>query len=257
MNAFFRLKEFLKYQQRAKTKYYLHSPFVYQFFLNVLEGKEDEALKKISSMRKNLRNDNRIISLSDFGTGNSSSQKISTLEKKVAVRKKYGALLYHLVKYFQPSTILELGTSIGLSSSYIALANPNAKIISLEASAQLIDEAKKNHHTLRIKNAKIISGEFDASLPKAFGEFSTLDFTFFDGNHKKEATLKYFEQCLLKANEHSVFVFDDIYWSEEMRSAWEEIKLHPSVTLTIDVFQFGICFFRREKLAKENFMLRY
>ena len=80
---------------------------------------------------------------------------------------------------------------------------------------------------------------------------------FFDGNHKKEATLRYFQLCIEKANPETIFIFDDIYWSLEMIEAWMEIKNHPQITLALDVFQFGICFFRKEKLAKEEFVLRY
>ena len=86
---------------------------------------------------------------------------------------------------------------------------------------------------------------------------NALGLVFFDGNHRKDATLRYFNQCLEKANEDSIFIFDDIHWSEEMQDAWKEIKAHPQITLALDVFQFGICFFRKEKLAKEEFLLRY
>lgn len=257
MNDFFRLKKFIQYQWSSKTKYYIHSPFVYQFYLNVLEGENSKELEAIAELRKQLRNDNSAIAITDFGTGKVANRTLAHIEKHVAVRTRYGKLLYNLVRYFKPQHILELGTSIGLSSTYLAMANAEAKIITLEGAEALAQVAKSNHHLLNIKNVKVITGQFDNTLPVQLEQLPTLDLVFFDGNHRKDATIKYFEQCLHKVSEQSIFVFDDIYWSSEMFEAWQQIKAHPQVTLTIDVFQFGICFFRKEKLAKEDFVLRY
>ncbi len=257
MNEFFRFKYFLKYQWQAKTKYYLHSPFVYQFYLNVLEGKDDQQLKQIRNLRKVLAKDHTTIEIKELGTGKTSSKQISKLESEVAVREKYGALLYRLAQYFKVSSILEIGTSIGISSAYQALANNLAKVTSLEGAPDLIMLAKKNHSALNINNITINEGNFDLILPEYLKTQNTLGLVFFDGNHRKEATLNYFNQCLKKANDDSIFIFDDIYWSPEMFDAWQQIKAHPQITLTLDIFQFGICFFRKEKLAKEEFVLRY
>ena len=257
MDKFFQAKKYLAYLKRAKSKYYLHSPFVYQFYLHVLEGENNAELESIVLLRKKLRSNKTLLIAEDFGAGSSLAKSISSIERKVSVRHQYGVLLNRLVKYFQPKNIFEIGSSIGLSSSYLALGKPNANVISLEGSLPIAEVAKQNHASLQIKNAEIVTGNFNETLSVALHRLSTVDLVFFDGNHTKEATLKYFHQCLEKHNEHSVFVFDDIYWSKEMSEAWEEIKLHTQVTLTIDVYQFGICFFRKEKLAKENFVLWY
>jgi len=257
MNEFSRFKYFLSYQWKAKTKYYLHSPFVYQFYLNVLEDHSNTVFNDIDLLRKKLQHDNTPVQINDFGTGASTQKTISALESKVAVRPKYGRLLYRLVKYFKPKSILELGTSIGLSSSYFALANSKCNIISLEGDATLIELARKNHAQLGLKNISVRFGNFDETLAKALGDLSQPDLVFFDGNHRKAATLGYFNQCLDRAHAETIFIFDDIHWSAEMNEAWNEIKAHPQITLSLDVFQFGICFFRKEKLAKEEFTLRY
>ena len=257
MNEFLRFKYFINYQWRAKTKYYLHSPFVYQFYLNVLEGTDDKQLQAIGKLRRKLSSNNATIHIKDLGTGNSNSKTISAIEGKVAVRKKYGRLLYRLVKYFKPGYILELGTSIGLSSCYLASADEKAQVISLEGAAELIDAAKRNYNELGIRNVSNHEGHFDVLLPRILKDMPKLDLVFFDGNHQKEATLKYFALCLEKAHAETIFIFDDIYWSREMNEAWTEIKNNQQITLALDVFQFGICFLRKEKLAKEEFVLRY
>ena len=257
MNEFFRFKYFLKYQWQAKTKYYLHSPFVYHFYLNVLEGKDNEHLKQIRNLRKSLAKERSTVELLEFGTGKALSKQISLLESKVAIREKYGALIYRLVQYFKVNNILEIGTSIGISSAYLALANKQAVVTSLEGAPGLIQVAKNNHLSLNIHNITIVEGNFDHTLSEYIKTQNTLELVFFDGNHRKEATLNYFHHCLKKANENSIFIFDDIYWNEEMHAAWQQIKAHPQITLTLDVFQFGICLFKKEKLSKEEFILRY
>ncbi|MCX6199488.1 MAG: class I SAM-dependent methyltransferase [Bacteroidetes bacterium] len=230
---------------------------MYQFYLNVLEGAAEKETSQINLWRAKLRKDVREIEVEDFGTVKSAKRKIADLEKNVAVKEKYGLLLFRLVKYFHPKNILELGTNIGISSSYMARANPSAKIISLEGSENLIEEAKKNHVSLNISNTEFVCGNFDETLPTSIQELLAIDLVLFDGNHTKDATLKYFELCLPHADENSIFIFDDIYYSVEMTQAWSVIKQHSQITLTLDVYQFGICFFRKEKLAKENFVLRY
>jgi predicted O-methyltransferase YrrM len=257
-NEFFRIGQFVKYLVKAKGKYYLHSPFVYHFFLNVLERKDnDEKLNTILNSRLILQNNKNEIAVEDLGTGKSVNKKISVIEKNVAVRHKYGKLLYHLVCYTKPKTILELGTSVGISTAYIASANSLLKLITIEGSVNLIELAKQNHEQLGLSNICYEAGNFDKVLPSVLKNNGTFDFIFFDGNHTQAATLKYFYTCIEYATENSVFVFDDIYWSSEMRDAWIKIKSEPRVTLTVDLFQFGICFFKKDKLAKENFVLRY
>jgi predicted O-methyltransferase YrrM len=253
----FRLQKYLWYQRRASTKYYLHSPFVFQFYLNVLEGRADESIQRIGQLRKELASDKRALQTQDFGAHKFSSRTISEIEKSVAVSQKNGLVLYGLVKYFKPQQILELGTSIGISSIYLAMGNPGAKVLTLEGDPALKDIAVQNYGQAGITNIETMTGNFDHILARAIDRCSSIDLVFFDGNHTKAATLKYFHQCLEKANENSIFIFDDIYWSPEMAEAWEEIKAHPKISLTIDIFQFGICFFIKEKLAKENFVLRY
>jgi predicted O-methyltransferase YrrM len=257
MHEFFRLKKWLIYQWRAKTKYYLHSPFVYSFYLNVLEGEPDENIRGIEQLRRQLKQDNTPVETGNFGTGRHTFKTIAELEGMVAIRPKYGWVLYRLVKKFNPQNMLELGGSIGLSSAYLAAANASSKAISVEGSAGLVELARSNYAKLAIDNIQTVTGNFDDCLPGVLAGMDSVDLVFFDGNHTQQATLKYFEQCLAKARPNSVFVFDDIYWSPDMYEAWKIIKSHPQIKLTIDIFQLGICFFITSKLAKEDFILRY
>ena len=253
-----RLKEFLSYQQKAQTKYYIHSPFVYQFYLNILESNAANPLQNITMLRKRLLQTYDKILINDMGAAPGPKEKmISSLAAGASVPEKYGKVLYHLVQYFSPHSIIELGTCLGIGTAYMASAKPSARVITIEGSPELSDTAAINFKELKFNNIDQVTGSFDDNLPIVLSGIETIDMAFIDGNHRYEPTMKYFNLLMGKANENSVFVFDDIYWSPEMTKAWSEIKKDPRITLTIDIYRFGIVFMHREKLAKEDFVLRY
>ena len=168
MNSFFRLQQFLRYQWKAQTKYYIHSPFVYPFYLNILEGKDNVAFNSIASLRQQLSEDNTFVNVEDFGTGISASKKVTDIVRRSSIPDKYGRVLYRVAANFQPQYMLELGTSLGLSSAYLpAFGNPPARVITLEGSSELATIAAKNHNSLQIENVEIRTGNFDDTLPAA------------------------------------------------------------------------------------------
>jgi len=250
------LLAYLRYQKNAQTKYYIHSPFVYQFYLNVLEGKN--RFKNIENIRKVLEKNRLKIEVNDFGANKGTYLKsISSIAKHVAVPEKYGQFLNSLATYLEANTILELGTSLGLGSAYLAANHSNAQIISIEGSATVAAIAKANLTSLNIQNVEIICGNFDDVLPSVLKRNVKLDLIYIDGNHRYEPTINYFNLLKNKLSTKGCIVFDDIYWSKEMIKAWEEIKEDKEVKLTLDIYRMGIVFFGKDKLAKEDFVLRY
>lgn len=252
------IKEFVRYQQRAQTKYYIHSPFVYQFYLNVLEGNAANNLQNIIKFRKRLSQTYDKILINDMGANPGSKEKIiSNVAAKASISEKYGKALFNLVKYFAPHTIVELGTCLGIGTAYMATAGPSARIVTIEGSRELTERAGQNFNELKFNNIEQVTGNFNEKLPEVLAGLETIDMAFIDGNHRYEPTMNYFNLLMKKTNEKSVLVFDDIYWSHEMTEAWTMIKKDPRVTLTIDIYRLGIVFMHRDKLAKEDFVLRY
>jgi len=256
--------KYLKYWFNASNGkgHGVHSPFVYDFIKNVLNDRRQfDCFRYIESLRSELKNDNTEINVPDFGAGSrmqlNNKRKISAIARSSLKPKKYSQLIFRIVHHYKPNSILELGTSLGITTSYLAFANPDAKIITMEGAPEIAAKAKNNFNRLNLTNVKIIEGNFDETLSTVNSQLSTVDFAFIDGNHRKEPTLNYFQQLLNKATESSIFIFDDIHWSEKMEEAWNEIKQHSSVTLTIDLFFIGIVFFRTEQKAKEHFVIRF
>ena len=53
-----------------------------------------------------------------------------------------------------------------------------------------------------------------------------------------------------------ILIIADIHWSKEMQQAWDTIKNHYQVTLSIDIYQMGIVFFNPE-IRKQDYILAY
>lgn len=252
---------FFSYFFRAKTKYAVHSPFVFTFATKVLEAPKKKGLTQpIEKTRKTLLKNHNTIDVIDFGAGRknelSEKRKISSIARHSAKSSKYSNLLFELVHFYKPSNVLEIGTSLGISAMYLAAGNKNSKVYTIEGSPAVSAFAATNFKSNSIENIRQYTGNFNEILSNVLKEIGTVDLVFFDGNHQKEATIRYFEQCLPFAGNDSIFVFDDIRWSKGMTEAWDNICSHSAVTCSIDLFAMGIVFFRKE-LSKEHFVLKY
>jgi predicted O-methyltransferase YrrM len=162
-----------------------------------------------------------------------------------------------MVDFYQPKTILELGTSLGITTAYLAMAGKQSAIITMEGADSIAAIAQSNFETLQLSNIELVKGNFDETLSTVIRHLSSVNFVFIDGNHRKESTLRYFNQILPATNNDTIIVFDDIHWSEEMEQAWKQIKKHPQVRATIDLFFIGIVLLRNEFKEKRHFSIRY
>ncbi len=239
-----------------------HSPFVFDFITKVLNDKaEYDEYKKVESLRAALLADQRILDVEDLGAGSSVSRStrrsVSSIAKNAAKNKKFSQLLFRIAKYYKPSSIIELGTSLGISSGYLSLANPGAVMITMEGSAAIAAVAKENFRKLYIRNCRLIEGNFDNELQRVLDQLDSVGLAFIDGNHRKEPTLRYFDQLLDKTSPDTILIFDDIHWSREMEEAWDLIRLHPRVSTSIDLFFIGILIFRTEFREKQQFSIRF
>lgn len=258
----FQIKTYLQFLWHSKNEHAVHSPFVFTLitkcFYDTKSKPEYAVLKKY---RNSLLENKNTIEVTDFGAGSkvfkSNTREISKIAKTAGISPKRAELLFRIVNYFQPQSILELGTSLGLATSALSLGSrslgTNAKITTLEGCPETAKIAQNQFRQFGLTNIYSEVTEFTAYLSK----LQNLNFKliYFDGNHQKQATLDYFELLLPTITNETVWIFDDIHWSSEMEEAWEIIKNHPAVTVTIDLFQWGLVFFRREQ-PKEHFTIR-
>jgi len=253
--------DYAGYYLSAQNKHNIHSPFVFNLTTKVINKEcRSHLFDEIEGLRERLKNNTATVNFTDYGAGGSIKKnktlRICDIAKNAAKQPRYSRLLYRLVEYFQPKNILELGTSLGLSSLYMAKANTAAQVTTLEGSDEVADLAIQNFEQLKATNIKLEKGPFENTLAKVVNEGNQLDLVFFDGNHQKRSTLDYFETCLPKKHNNSVFIFDDINWSLEMKEAWSIIKNHPEVFITVDLFMMGLVFFNPD-FTKQHFRIRF
>ncbi len=239
-----------------------HSPFVFEFITKVLNDKTVfPEYKTVEQLRRRLQKDKTVINVEDFGAGSSvsktNSRTIASIAKHAAKSPRLAQLLFRMVRKYQPNNILELGTSLGITSAYLTLAKPDAKLQTLEGAGSIAAVAKKNFGEIGLKNVHLTEGNFDNTLPGVINNSPLLDFVFVDGNHRQEPTERYFSQVLPCLHNDSILVFDDIHWSREMEAAWNTIKNHEKVRCTIDLFFLGIVLFREEFREKQHFSVRF
>jgi len=240
----------------------IHSPFVFDFVTKVLnDDREYYCYRAIEKLRAELLKNKTILELEDFGAGSrihtAYKRSVSEIASSSLKPKKFASLLFRMVNYYQPANVLELGTSLGITTSYLASANEKICVTTMEGAKAIATIARKNFQGLDLKNIRIVEGNFDNTLGLFLNNTSTVDFAYIDGNHRKEPTFRYFELLLQKINNNSILIFDDVHWSKEMEEAWEQIKANPRVTLTIDLFFIGIVFFRTEQKIKQDFVIRF
>lgn len=242
--------------------YGTHSPFVFDFITQVLNRKNHYyAYETVEALREKLKLDKESIVLDDMGAGSvvspASERTIASLATHAAKSPKYGQLLFRMVNYYHPETIVELGTSLGITTSYLALGNLKANVITLEGSTGVAKKALDNFRSLQLENIRLVQGNFDNTLIKVLEALAKIEMVFVDGNHREEPTLRYFRQMLPYMATESVIIFDDIHWSEEMERAWNEISNNPRVMLSIDLFFVGLVFFNPAFKVKQDFSIRF
>jgi predicted O-methyltransferase YrrM len=255
------VKDYLLHRLKAKNRHGLHSPFVYKLVDSVIYDYADSKVyQEIENIRKKLLVDNRMITITDLGAGsllnNNKQKRVGDIAANALKQPKLAQLLYRLVAHFKPRNMIELGTCLGITTLYLQKAAPDARVYTMEGCPQTAGVAKETFKQAGLNAVELITGNFDDNLPAVINNLDQLDFVFVDGNHQKDATLKYFEWCLPKVHEDTLLIFDDIYWSEGMKEAWAQIKAHPQVTVTVDLFWIGLVFFKSGRV-KEDFLIRY
>ena len=252
------LLSYIKFLFKATNQHGVHSPFVYNFVTKCLYDKTQyPEYGLINAYRDELKTSKEVLDITDLGAGSrtldAQKRKVSDMVKTSSSSLKESKLLFRVSEYFNCKTILELGTSLGIGTYALSLAENISDIVTIEGCPNTSNYTKTNFEELQVKGIHFKNGNFADIIPTL--SQPTFDCIYFDGHHDREATIRYFETLLPKAHNNSVFIFDDIYWSKGMTEAWEYIKAHKSVTVTVDTFHLGFVFFRKEQ-AKEHFRIR-
>lgn len=238
----------------------IHSPFIFDLITGSFRVRHEYyAFGQIRSWRNALLRNRKEIAIRDYGAGSKVTgnkiRRVQEIAKHSCIPEKYGQLLFKMVCKFNYENILELGTSLGIGTLYLAMPNSKARVITIEGCKETASIANHTFEQIQTTNVQLLTGTFNEKLPEALEMLQKVDLVFFDGDHRELTTLAYFNQCLPYAHNDSIFIFDDIHWSLEMENAWKQIVKHPQVTVSLDLLRLGIIFFRKEN-KKEHFAVR-
>ncbi len=263
MNTLRTATSYLNHRMRCANRqgHGVHSPFLFEFITRVLPDSGPlEIFERPERYRKDLLLDRTIFSRIDLGSGSRHprpSVTVRSLARRALQPPRGARLLYRLIEHYHPPNILELGTCWGVTTEYMASANPHRPVYTIEGDPFLAQRAAERFRQDGFNNIETFVGNFDEKLPEVLSKINSVGLVWLDGNHRKEPTLRYFEQLLPHTTDESILVFDDIYWSAEMEAAWQIIQRHPRVGATLDLFRFGIVFFRSAFREPVHLRLHY
>lgn len=257
----FRIRAYLHHLREAGTWHDVHSPFVFGLIEHVLRKSSLHVeFTPIERLRIELLKSDRRIHVTDLGAGpkrkSGPERFVRDIASSALKPRKQAELLFRLARYFSPAAVLELGTSFGLTTLYLARGASTGHVHTIEGCPETVAIARHHFDLLNFTNITSVQGSFSERLPQTLRAIDRLDLVFIDGHHAMIPTLKYFEQCLDFTHDNSVLIIDDIHWTPDMEAAWEAIKVHPRVTVTVDLFHMGLVFLRKEQ-EREHFRLRY
>lgn len=254
----FQILEYIKFLFKSTNQHGVHSPFVFDLITKCFyDQKQYDEYSNLLAYRTSLLNNKDEIEITDFGAGSrvfkSNLRAINAIAKTSGSTLKRAQLLFRIIQYFKPQHTLELGSSLGIATQAIALGYSKNEVTTIEGCPNISEFTTNQLYKFNIQNVTLKTGEFDKVLSELKNK--SYDLIFIDGNHNKDATLSYFNVLLDNSHNDSIIIFDDIHWSKDMVEAWNTIKTHPKVTVSIDTFFWGFVFLRKEQV-KENFTIR-
>lgn len=256
MNSLFRFFQYIRHFLISGDEHSVHSPFLFYFYTTAIKtDKQFYAFPKIEFFRSKALKDKTTITVTDFGTGKDRPRHVADIVSHSVTEASKAQVLFRLAWFIKAKTILELGTSLGFTTAYLASADSHSTVLSFEGCPELADYASRLHKRLNISNTRIVTGDITKTLPSVIREVPQIDLVFLDANHQYEPTLEYFELLLPHMHEGSIMIFDDIYWSKDMKKAWNSIIVREEVSISVDLFHFGLALFRKNA-PKQHFNLK-
>ena len=224
---------------RYRKGFGVHSPFTYNLITKVIEEKTPYyVFEDIENFRKNL-------------LYKENPPEVPTAQETQT--KNYGALLFRLINFFKCSTVLQIGSSTGVMSLYLALPLRNScDCYALEKRTGLLDSARMFAENHSLKNLHWLEGDYEENLFRLKREVTFFDFIFINTTGDSERTREALRLAGTFVCPDTVMVIDNIQRDKSMKKLWQELKNRGDVGLTIDLLSLGLVFFNT-RLHKQHY----
>ncbi|WP_330941928.1 hypothetical protein [Bacteroides sp. MSB163] len=192
---------------RHRCGYGVHSPFAFSLITQVIyESTPYYKYKDLAVEQKKLA---------------SQKDKNWTYESKKVKR-----LLFRLVNYTQPDTIVDVGR-LAASSLYLKAGKKGADYTSASELSELF---------------------LEAGVP--------VDFLYLHDYRHPEFVEKVFCICTARTAKKSIFVVEGIRYTPQMKKLWKRMMQDEKVGITFDLYDIGILFFDKTKI-KQDYIVNF
>lgn len=247
---------------RHRNGYGLHSPFVYELARNVIFNKNRWTVPgNVREYHRAMRRSDQKLVIYDHGAGSRvtgrEERKVASIARHSSVTPRQGALLYRLSKWYRPAAVVEAGTGIGISTSYLAAGAENAVISTIEGSPAKHNFAREHTDAGSSGGLEFLLGTFDTHIDRLASAAPDRTLFFIDGDHRYHSTMERVRSVMAqKELTETMMILDDIYWSDDMERAWKDACAEPGVDVSIDLFHMGILF-RRPGISRQHFRISF
>ncbi len=245
---------------RSTAGHGVHSPYIYDFLTKVVRNKTDvKIVSQVESLRRNMLSDKRSIMVTDLGAGSvtraGGERRVAEIARTAALPAKEAGLLSRIVRSKEQGIILELGTSLGISTLALALAAPERRVITVEGCPVLAAIARENLLKYGAANAEVLAMEFSAAIESLRNEGLSVSFAFIDGNHRGTALDEYVSK-IAAMGDNMIIVADDIRLTKEMFRAWRSVAASGIATVSMETLRLGILFIKHG-ITPGRYRIRY
>lgn len=140
--------------------------------------------------------------------------------------KKVKRLLFRLVNYVQPATVVDAGT-LAASALYLKAGRERADYTSASELSELF---------------------LESGVP--------VDFLYLHDYRHPEFMEEVFRICAARTTDKSVFVIEGIRYSRRMRALWRRMQQDEGAGITFDLYDLGIIFFDKTKI-KQDYIVNF
>lgn len=208
---------------------------------------------EIEQERSRLLHDQNDVPPLDLGAGSQSKARtVAEIAQNALKRPRHARALAGLARHLDAVGVLELGTCLGITTAY--LGKHAASVTTIEGNPALAKHSEDVWQRLNVQNVTSIVGNFDDVLPSLPPQ--QYDLVFIDGNHRGSALLQYVNELAPYLTEKGVIVCDDIHWSRDMESAWDELIQENRWSLRVDFYEWGLLT-ANPSLAREFHCIRF